>query len=197
MKDIKYYNKQITNMENLKQIRVYGIVCGIFFINFFISCNNVKNSMPLIEVSSSGCFGTCPILDLKFDKGKIYYNLIFHNNEKGIFVYNPKSNEQKKIESLLNLIEFNYLKNEYTSFREDMPAFNVFFKTNTLSKRIYFYADDAPKELEDLVYYLIYLSENDLTKFDSSFSISTRMGMEVIKLDPPPMGNIPDYDSKH
>ena len=53
------------------------------------------------------------------------------------------------------------------------------------------------KELEDLVYYLIYLSENDLTKFDSSFSISTRMGMEVIKLDPPPMGNIPDYDSKH
>ncbi|MDB9837153.1 DUF6438 domain-containing protein [Flavobacteriaceae bacterium] len=184
-------------MENIKQQRIYGIVCGVIFISFLISCSSRKNHSSLIEVSSSGCFGTCPVLDLKLKDNKIYYNLIFHNNNRGLFSYELKPFEKNKIDSLFNYVKLDSLKKEYISSRVDMPTFNVFIKTKNNNKRVYFYADDAPKEFEDLIYYLIGLSKNDLTKLDTPFSISTRMGMEVIKIPPPPPPPIDNSDLKN
>lgn len=181
-------------MENIKQTRIFGIVCGAIFISLLISCNSKKNYQPLIEVSSSGCFGTCPVLDLKLKENKVYYNLIYHNNDRGLFSYELKPFEKSKIDSLFNSVKLDSLKKEYISSREDMPTFNVFIKTQKIRKRVYFYADDAPKEFEDLVYYLIELSKNDLAKLDTPFSISTRMGMEVIKIPPPPPPPTDNFD---
>lgn len=174
-------------MKNTIQIIKFGVVCGALFISLFTSCENQEKNKLLIEVSSSGCFGTCPILDIKFKDEKIYYNLIFYNKKKGYFIYEPNPLEKTKLDSLLNSIEFDLLKNEYTSSRVDIPSFNVFIKVKEKNKRIHFYSDDAPKELENFINYLVELSNSELLKLQSPFSISTRMGMEIIKLSPPPL----------
>ena len=173
-------------MKNITQQKIFGIVCGALFISLFSSCKFQDNNFPLIEISTSGCFGSCPILDAKYEEGKVYFNLILHNDSYGVFMHELDVIEKEKLIDLIKSIDLNNIQDTYTSAREDMSKFNVFIKNEKGEKRVYYYSGDAPEELENLSDFLIQLSKKNISKINNPFSISTRMGMEVLKISPPP-----------
>ncbi len=175
-------------LKDLKQKVKFGIICGVFIISISFSCKTQKPKR-YVEFSTSACYGYCPILDAKVENDKVYFNFIDYNKLKGIYMYNLKEKEIKKIDSLINIIDLKNIKNEYISNREDMQAINVIVKTKIEQKSIYYYVGDEPKELNELVETILKFKNNKLIKIDTVIKFSTRKEVEIIKKPIPPMPN--------
>jgi hypothetical protein len=85
--------------------------------------NPKKNNISKIEFISGPCFGTCPFYELNLNRDSIsvfkaiQYN--FNKNteypkEEGTFITNLDENKFKKLEEILNYIDFEKLKEEYS-----------------------------------------------------------------------------------
>lgn len=169
-------------------MKKFGIICGVFLIS--ISCGTSKKSF-VIEASSSGCYGSCPILDLKFRNGEIYYNLIKYNKKEGLHKYILTERENYVLDSLFLKINFNTLKNKYISFRQDMQVYNTRILIRDKEKYIYYYKDDAPTPYENLIDYLIDLKEKDIIALnDTIIYFPTREKFKNVDMPIPPMPNV-------
>ncbi|SFW75485.1 hypothetical protein SAMN02927921_03994 [Sinomicrobium oceani] len=152
-----------------------------------------RNADYIVEYSTTGCFGDCPVLDIKLIEDEVFYNFIEHHRKEGVF-YSKISKEQRNvINDLITRILEKDIKEEYLGDVVDAPAtyFKLYRGEDTLLKTNY---DDyiAPKILDSLYSYLLGISENNLTSFEAeSIHFSTRkdIGIETFSPPPPPEKN--------
>lgn len=179
-----------------RQIKKFLKICTILGISLY-SCKKVENDEIVLELSTSGCYGECPVLDFKLYKQKVVFNLIEFNSVFGIYEYQFSKIERDSLENLFSKIDFENLKNEYTSSMQDIQTFNSVIYRNGTSKKVYFYAEDVPNNFYNLTDFVMKYKDFDgLTKLDTLMKFNTRKDLEVIKdegsipLPPPPNGNV-------
>ena len=121
----------------------------VYSILILLGCE--KKSEYIIEYSTTGCFGDCPVLDIKLIDDKLYYNFIKHNNKKGVFNSNVSKDQKQVINSLVSTLLNEDIKKEYLGDVVDVPAtyFRLHFEDGREIKTNY---DDyiAPKSLDNL-----------------------------------------------
>lgn len=122
-------------------------------ISKFIKSNNEKNtdrSFDKIIVSSSGCYGRCPVSDIEIDNnGTVFYRGSYYSNEKGYFKAFTSKEEYFKIEKNFQKANWFNLKNEYIAGHTDDETITVtFIKNNKIIKTIEDYGEEAPTEFQ-------------------------------------------------
>jgi len=127
------------------------------------------------------------IIDGLYSNNKYY---IKYYNDDNIYKINLNDSIIDNIISLRNKINFTNLKKTYTSDRVDMNVFNVNIYQKGKLYKIYYYIDEAPKSLENLINYLLSLRTLQNTVVEKKINFKTRESVPVIKL-PPPL--IPKY----
>ena len=169
----------------LNQLKNFIVIFGIFVISLY-SCKREKTVIPILELSSSACHGECPIFDLKLYENKVYFNLIENNSRKGIYEYNLSDLDKKSINKLVSKIDYNNLKNEYTSAIQDIQVYNSVLHKNQNRKEVYFYPMNAPDDYYKLIEYVINLKDiHFLSKMDTIITFNTRKGMEIDEIEIP------------
>lgn len=167
-------------------MRKFGIVCGILSISILQGC--LKKERITIEASTSYCFGSCPVVDLKLTNGVIFYNLIDYTDYRGFYKYSLNQNELEKLDSLIKLVDFKSLNNEYVAEIQDMQIINTrVFKQNKMLKSVYYYNGEAPKQYENLIDYLISLKSRELNELDTIIEFETRNKVKPKKMPIPPL----------
>src|ERR1051326_40727 len=74
----------------------------------------VSHRIEKISISTSGCFGTCPVFSMYIDSGKkANYHADMYNKKKGDFSGKIKNADYERLVELLNYIDFSTLKNDY------------------------------------------------------------------------------------
>lgn len=109
---------------------------------------NEKCIFDKIIVSSSGCFGTCPVSDICIEKqGNVFFSGQYHNAINGL--YTSKISFEKYTEFELNFKKANIenLKNYYrANWTDDETITVTFIKGNKIVKTISDYGRQAPTE---------------------------------------------------
>lgn len=178
-------------MGKIKQVIRFGIVCGIILISLltFNSCSNKIDSID-IEVSTSGCHKTCPVIDVKIEGDKVLFNLLKYNDKIGFFKYTLTKDEMRKINNLLSIVEIETLKDEYVSNRVDMQVYSVYIFKNSNKKEVYYYENEAPVELEKLIDEIIKLKDREITECKEGFISFTREKVPLYNIPIPPLPDI-------
>lgn len=122
-------------------------------ISKFIKNITVENKSRLFDkiiVSSSGCYGRCPVSDIEIDNnGTIFYKGSYYSNEKGYFTAKTSKEEYFKIEKNFQKANWFNLKNEYIAGHTDDETITVtFVKNNRIVKTIEDYGEEAPTEFQ-------------------------------------------------
>lgn len=175
----------------IKQEHKFGILCMSMWISilFLFSCS-VDNKNFNIEISTSGCYKTCPILDIKVIDDKVLFNLIKFNDKNGYYEYKLNPEDEKHLNILLEDINIDELQAEYTSNRVDIQVYSIIITKNNITQKVYYYENDAPKELDLLVKSIIAFKEKDLIESNKHFNIETRKEVPIINtpnVPPPPI----------
>lgn len=110
---------------------------------------NPNEIFDKIIVSSSGCYGTCAIMSVEFNKnGKVFYLGEKYNTVNGFYTANISNFEYKKIEESFKKSNITKLKNSYSTHITDSNTITItFVKDNKIIKTISDYASQAPSEL--------------------------------------------------
>lgn len=163
----------------------YLMVCSILIL---LGCQ--KESNYTIEYSTTGCFGDCPVLDMKLVENDLYYNFIKNNKEKGVFHSSITKEQKEEINELVLNILSQDIEEEYLGDVVDVPAtyFKLYRGNNELIKTNY---DNyiAPKSLDSLYSYLLGVGEKKLTRVEVDtiiFSTREDIGIETFTPPPPP-----------
>ena len=106
------------------------------------------NLFDKIVVSSSGCYGSCPVQDLLIDNtGKIIFNGRHYADSIGFFTAITKKEEFLNIENDFLKSGWYNLKNDYEASHTDDQTISVtFIKNNKIVKTIEDYGQEAPVE---------------------------------------------------
>lgn len=139
-----------------------------------------------IIISSSGCYGTCAIMSVEFNKnGKVFYLGEKYNTVNGFYTSNISNFEYEKIENSFKKANIMKLKNSYSDSVSDSNTITVtFVKDNKIVKTISDYASQAPPELimayrkAMFNYQKLQLSKIDT---DKGFAYSTSFTMDRSK----------------
>jgi len=164
-----------------------GVIFLMVYSLVITSCK--KDNSYIIEYSTTGCFRTCPILDIKQINNKVYFNFIKHNDKAGLFYSKLTKKQIEEIDFLVEKILDREIQKEYWSEIEDVPA--TLFRLKYKNKNIESYYDDhiAPFEIDTLYRYLLSISKEGLVKTKGNpFEISTReeVDFDTYRLPPPP-----------
>lgn len=170
---------------------IFLMVCSLLIT----ACEN-KNSY-VIEYSTTGCFRTCPILDIKQINDSLYFNFIKHNDRVGLFYVKLTKDQIEEISFLIKQILDEDIQKEYWSEIDDVPS--TLFRLKLKNVNIESYYDDhiAPIEIDTLYKYLISISNEDLKKIQNTkIDISTRkeVDFDTYRLPPPPPPPIDNSD---
>jgi hypothetical protein len=107
-----------------------------------------KDTFDKILISSSGCFGSCPISNTLIDKnGQVIFEGIDYNTVNGL--YKSKINQSEFEEILKSFQKANWknLKDNYVAGHTDDESITVtFIKDDKLVKQIKDYGHEAPDE---------------------------------------------------
>ena len=131
--------------DTLKIINSEGKIDKFYKLNYKL--DNSK-SFDKIIISSTGCFGRCPVTDIEIDKsGDVIFKGGYCSSIKGNF----KSKISKELFSKINLsfLKSNWtnLENEYNSnWTDDETVYVTFVKNGKIIKTIEDYGRKAPTE---------------------------------------------------
>ncbi len=153
----------------------------IFFEHFMLVRNKVKqqfnNAFDAIIVTSSGCYGSCPIYNYRLESnGDIIYAGEKFTQIKGVYAGQINKKYFNYFKNKLNQINLNQTDNQYTNNATDGNFEEiVFIKNNQVTKRISFYINDGPpkvKQLLDILRAMHYYIEDKKTyHYKDYFSI--------------------------
>lgn len=153
----------------------------IFFEHFMLVCDKVKqqfnNAFDAIIVTSSGCYGSCPIYNYRLESnGDIIYAGEKFTQIKGVYAGQINKKYFSYFKNKLNQINLNQTDNQYTNNATDGNFEEiVFIKNNQVTKRISFYINDGPpkvKQLLDILRAMHYYIEDKKTyHYKDYFSI--------------------------
>lgn len=162
--------------DTLKIINSEGKIDKFHKLNYKL--DNSK-SFDKIIVSSTGCYGSCPVTDIEIDKnGDVIYKGGYYSSIKGDY----KSKISKELFSKINLsfLKSNWtsLENEYISnWTDDETVYVTFVKNGRIIKTIKDYGRKAPTEFIWAYTPLRFLQQNikleknaiDTTLFDFNY----------------------------
>ncbi len=108
-----------------------------------------KVKVERIIVSSSGCYGTCPISDVSIDESG---NVIFfgdqYNSKNGFFTSNITTAEYEELTKDLRFIDIMELKPYYQANRtDDETVYITFISDNKILKSVTDYGAKSPHQL--------------------------------------------------
>ncbi|MNK44135.1 hypothetical protein D3C87_628580 [compost metagenome] len=147
---------------------------------------NPNETFDKIIISSSGCYGTCPIMSIEFNKnGKVFYLGEKYNTVNGFYTSTISKLEYEKIENSFKKANIMKLKKSYSTHITDSNTITItFVKNNKIIKTVSDYASQAPSELimayrkAIFKYQKIRLSKIDTNK---GFAYSTSFTMDGSK----------------
>ena len=162
--------------DTLKILNSDGEIDKFHKTNYTI---DYSKTFDKIIMSSTGCFGSCPVTDIEIDKsGKVLFKGGYSSSIKG----NYKSKISKEMFSKINLsfLKSNWtnLENEYISrWSDDETVYVTFVKNGKIIKTIKDYGRKAPTEFSWAYTPIRYLQENiklekivkDTTLFDFNY----------------------------
>ncbi|WP_296149658.1 DUF6438 domain-containing protein [uncultured Flavobacterium sp.] len=162
--------------DTLKIINSEGKIDKFHKLNYQL--DNSK-SFDKIIISSTGCYGRCPVTDIEINKsGHVIFKGGYCSSIKG----NYKSKISKELFSKINLsfLKSNWtsLENEYiSSWTDDETVYVTFVKNGTIIKTIEDYGGKAPTEFIWAYTPIRYLQQNikleknaiDTTLFDFNY----------------------------
>lgn len=102
-----------------------------------------------IIVSSSGCYGSCPVLNISIDKnGNIFYNGQHYNTQNGFFKSKITKIDYQKIQTNFKKADITNLKDSYeANWTDDETVTITFIKNNKIVKSISDYGTQSPPPL--------------------------------------------------
>lgn len=108
-----------------------------------------KDDFDKIVISSSGCYGSCPISTTLIDKdGVVVFNGIEYNTIEGMYTAKMISNKFSEIVTSFQKANWKNLKPNYVaSHTDDERIILIFIKDNKIIKTISDYGREAPEEL--------------------------------------------------
>lgn len=176
----------------MKTIPVYGILCGSLLISLFLSCEKAdKDELTSFEISTSGCYKTCPILDAKFNNGTVYYNLIEYNKKEGVYKYKLTPKEISELNQLMSNVYLDSLKKEYASNIPDVQIYNTSFTYKGEKRNVFFFENESLESYQTLVKTLISFKQKKITKIDTILNVETRKRIPFEKMEIPPIPKDP------
>ncbi|MWB96829.1 hypothetical protein GON26_20900 [Flavobacterium sp. GA093] len=107
---------------------------------------NPNENYDKIIVSSSGCYGSCPVLNISIDNnGNVIYYGQYYNTKNGIFKSKITKNEYQKIQTNFKKADIKNLKDNYEgSWTDDETITITFIKNNKIVKSINDYGRQSP-----------------------------------------------------
>ncbi|PXY44317.1 DUF6438 domain-containing protein [Flavobacterium hydrophilum] len=110
---------------------------------------NPNENYDKIIVSSSGCYGSCPVLNISIDKnGNILYNGQYYNTQNGFFKSKITKNEYQKIQTSFKKADIKNLEGNYRgNWTDDETVTITFIKNNQIVKSISDYGRQSPTAL--------------------------------------------------
>jgi hypothetical protein len=107
-----------------------------------------KTLFDKIIVSSSGCYGICPISDVCIDQqGNVIFSGQFYNTKNGLYTSIIDRKQYLEIESNFKKSNIAQLHNNYSSdWSDEETVFVTFIKNNKIIKTISDYGRQAPAE---------------------------------------------------
>lgn len=145
---------------------------------------NKYKKFDKIIVSSSGCYGCCPIIDICISSnGLIIYNGQKHNKINGLYTSSISKEKYLEIEKSFNKIDLLQLDKNYQANHTDDEQVTVsFIKDGKIIKTIADYGGVSPSEFIWAYTPVRYLYQNlklDSLKSDKPFSTISRPGFET------------------
>jgi len=110
---------------------------------------NPTETYDRILVSSTGCFGTCPMMNISIEKnGNIFYFGERYNTSNGIFTSKITIENYQEIEATFKKANIPKIENAYSANWTDDEQISIsFIKDNKILKTITDYGRQAPIEL--------------------------------------------------
>ncbi len=115
-----------------------------------------------IIVSSSGCYGSCPVESFSLDRyGNVMYKGLSFTDNTGLFNSQIPKEEYLKIENWFKKASIDRLDTDYSANHTDDETVSVtFIKINRIYKTIYDYGHESPLEFQWAYTPVRYLDEN-------------------------------------
>lgn len=129
----------------------------IFFEHFMLVCDKVKqqfnNAFDAIIVTSSGCYGSCPIYNYRLESnGDIIYAGEKFTQINGFYAGQINKEYFNYFKKILNQIDIKNLPNKYERLATDGNYEElVFVKDEKVIKKISFYLNDGPPKVKQLL----------------------------------------------
>lgn len=120
-----------------------------------------ESSFDKIVVSTSGCYGRCPVSDIIISKtGDVLFFGKRFTKHQGYLKAKIRSENFVKIERDFKKADYQNLENNYSLYAYDLMEISVtFIKDNKIVKSIIDYGGASPTELKWALYPLIYLEQ--------------------------------------
>lgn len=110
---------------------------------------NPNENYDQIIVSSSGCFGSCPILNISIENnGNILYYGQDYNTQNGFFKSKITKAQYEEIQTRFKKADIMNLKNQYVAnWTDDQTVTITFIKNNKIVKSVSDYGRQSPEAL--------------------------------------------------
>ncbi|REG92206.1 DUF6438 domain-containing protein [Flavobacterium aquicola] len=158
--DKKWFNAKILKLTKDTLILEYKDKSKDKFIRKKYKTDNIK-SFDKIIISTSGCYGFCPVRDIIISKsGEIFYYGKMYVDKKGFFKSKISTKDFLKIENDFKKANYMNLKDEYiASHTDDMTITVTFVKNDQILKTITDYGNESPTELKWAVLPTLFLDQ--------------------------------------
>lgn len=147
---------------------------------------NYEYSFDELVVSTSGCYGTCPVLSININKnGMVYIDADRYNTIEGHFIANASNSIFERIQ--LDFLKARYyeLEDNYAANWNDMETITIsFIKNGRIVKTIIDYGRQGPAELNWAYTYVRYLYQSlNLEKWKKATDVNFIFNHDLEKGD--------------
>jgi hypothetical protein len=102
-----------------------------------------------ISLSTTGCFGSCPIMNIIIDSnGEVMFRGDMFTSKRGLFTGKTTKFQYQQIRDMFSLVDIEELKPDYrASWTDDETVIITFTKNNKIIKTVKDYGKTAPYQL--------------------------------------------------
>ncbi len=151
---LKFYSLSKKSWEGYKILTLNNdtlIVRKDSTINTFLKLKSKLNKTPSFDkiiLSTSACFGPCPILQIIIStKGDVVFYGQNFTSKKGIYSGKITKAEYEQLQNNFRKTDFSVLKNKYEAGATDLSTTTTtFLKGDTIYKTVSDYGGDAPTQ---------------------------------------------------
>lgn len=168
-----------TKFKKPKVYKIERITADTLILNDILRYTLVKRKYDLrdsadfdgIIVSSSSCFGKCPVNDVYLkNTGEVWLNTQFHNSLEGFYVSKISNKEFQKFALPFKKAEYHKLESEYSAGYTDGATIDVaFIKNGKIIKSVSDYGNAGPVKFKWAYEPLTYLSQ--ILRFKRDLSV--------------------------